>query len=370
MRRLLSLLFLPARSTPLVLIASFALGLTLATKAGLLGIPLALILLSWYFKYGYVVLDSTFRGFDDPPVLSVDMVNPASEQRPFGQLLIIAVFFGGTRAIEPLIGATVVSGLRMAALALLPASVAVLGVTRSVFEAVNPSVLVKTIRILGLSYLVLVAAVALPVAIAWFLFVRGTDLHLTLALAFLMFGGLATFSLIGGVLYDKRAELGIDAWKAPERERERADRETNKRHERVIDELYGHWRGGARTEARQAAEQWLAARNYDFEEFDWLCERLLLWPDRRLAHRLAQDEITLLLEAKRASQALKVARRHVAADADFRPTRAAELIRLVTLARDAGDRPLARRLLVDFDQHYANDPAAAVARELQQELAR
>jgi hypothetical protein len=189
-------------------------------------------------------------------------------------------------------------------------------------------------------------------------------------MALLMFGGLATFSLIGGVLYEKRAELGIDAWKSPERDRARADRDTHKRHERVIDELYGHWRSGARTEARQAAEKWLAARDYDFEEFDWLCERLLHWPDRRLAHRLAQDEIVRLLEAKRASQALKVARRHLAADVDFRPARAAELIRLVTLARDAGDRPLARRLLVDFDQHYANDPATAIARELQQELAR
>ena len=370
MRRLLSLLFLPARPVPLVLIASFALGLTLAVKAGLLGIPLALILLSWYFKYAYVVLDTTLRGFDEPPVLSVDMVNPASEQRPLGQLLIIAVFYAGTRAAQPLIGAAAVSVLRLAALALLPACIAVLGVSRSIFDAVNPAMLLKTIRILGAWYLVLVAAVALPVAIAWFLFVHGAALHVTVAFALLMFGGLATFSLIGGVLYQKRAELGIDAWKAPERDRERVDRETHKRHERVIDELYGHWRGGARTEARQAAEQWLAARNYDFEEFDWLCERLLLWPDRRLAHRLAQDEITRLLEAKRSSQALKVARRHLTADADFRPARAAELIRLVTLARDAGDRALARRLLADFDQHYANDPAAAIASELQQELTR
>jgi hypothetical protein len=258
----------------------------------------------------------------------------------------------------------------MAALVLLPACIAVLGVSRSIFDAVNPMMLLKTIRILGAWYLVLVAAVALPVVIAWFLFVRGTDLHITAALALLMFGGLATFSLIGGVLYEKRAALGIDAWKAPERDRERADRETHKRHERVIDELYGHWRSGARTEARQAAEQWLASRKYDVEEFDWLCERLLLWPDRRLAHRLAQDEITRLLEAKQASRAVKVARRHLAADADFRPARAAELIRLVTLARDAGDRPLARRLLADFEQHYANDPAVAIARELQQELAR
>jgi hypothetical protein len=370
MRRLLSLLFLPARPTPLVLIASFAVGLTLATKAGLLGIPLGLILISWYFKYGYIVLDTTMRGFAEPPVLSVEMVNPASEQRPLGQLLIIAVFYAGTRAAEPVIGDAVVSVLRMAALALLPACVAVLGVSRSVFDAVNPALLLKFIRTLGLSYLFLIAAVALPVAVAWFVVRELGDLHLTLVLAMIMFGGLAAFSLIGGVLYDKRAALGIDAWKSPERDRERTERDTRKRHERVIDELYGHWRSGARTEARQAAEQWLASRNHDADEFDWLCERLLLWPDRRLAHRLAQEYITRLLGGKQGARALKIVRRHLGADADFRPATAAELIRLVTLARDAGDRALARRLLTDFEQHFANDPAAPVARELQQELAR
>lgn len=371
MRRLLSLLFLPARPTPLVLIVCLALGLTLAARAGLLGLPLALILLSWFFKYAYVVLDTTARGFDEPPVLSVEMVNPASEQRPLGQLLIIGVFYAGTRAAEPLIGTVAVAALRIGALALLPACVAVLGGSRSVVEAVNPVLLLKTIRILGPSYLLLVAAIAGPVALSWLLVVRGClGLHLTLVLALVMYGGLAAFSLIGGVLYDKRAELGLDAWKAPERDRERAERETHKRHERVIDELYGHWRSGARTEARQAAEQWLAARSYDVEEFDWLCERLLLWPDRRLAHRLAQELIKQLLDGKRAAQALKVARRHLEADADFRPARAAELIRLVTVARDAGDRPLARRLLADFERHYANDPAAPVARDLQRDLQR
>jgi hypothetical protein len=373
MRRLLSLLFLPARPTPLVLIVCFALGLTLAARASLLGLPLALILLSWFFKYAYVVLDTTLRGFDEPPVLSVDMVNPASEQRPLGQLLIIGVFYGATRAAEPLIGSSTVTVLRIAALALLPASVAVLGLSRSILEAVNPVVLLKTIRLLGASYLLLVAALALPVGVAWLLVIRGVgslELHLTIMLALVMFAGLAAFSLIGGVLYDKRAELGLDAWKSPERDRERTERDLHRRHERVIDDLYGHWRSGARREARQAAEQWLASRNYDLEEFDWLCERLLRWPDRRLAHRLAQDEITRLLDAKRVSRALKVTRRHLTADADFRPAQAVELIRLVTLARDAGDRLLARRLLADFELHYANDPAIAVARELQQELAR
>ncbi len=373
MRRLLSLLSFPARPTPLLLIVCFALGLTLAARAGLFGLPLALILLSWFLKYAYVVLDTTTRGLDDPPVLSVDMVNPANEQRPLGQLLIIGVFYAGTRAAEPLIGTVAVAALRIGAILLLPASVVVLGVSGSIFEAVNPAVLLKTIRRLGPSYLLIVAASAAPVVLAWVMIVHAFDwlaLPLALVLALQMYACLAAFSVIGGVLYDKRAELDLDAWKSPERDRERLERDTHKRHERVIDELYGHWRGGARTEALQAAHQWLASRDHALGEFDWLCERLLAWPDRRLAHRLAQELITRLLDARQGAQALKVARRHLVTDADFRPAHATELIRLVNLARDGGDRALARRLLADFEHHYANDPAASVARDLQQDLTR
>jgi len=373
MDKLISCVLLPARPTPLILVISFALGLTLATRAGLFGIPLALLLLSWFFKYAYVVLDATLRGFDEPPVLSIEMVNPANEQRPLGQLLIIGVFYGATGAIEPFIGETVVTILRLAALALLPASVAVLGSTGSIVNAVNPVVLLGMIRRLGASYLIIVAAIAAPAALSWAIAtesIDGSALGLPLTLALVMFTCLAAFSVIGGVLYEQRDELGLDAWKSPERDQARHNRETGRQHERLIDELYGHWRGGARTEALQAAQKWLGSRGNELDEYDWLCDRLLAWPDRRLAHRLAQDYIARLLDAKRAGDALNVARRHLDTDPDFRPARASELIRLVTVARDAGDRTLARRLIADFESHYANDPATVIAQQLQRELMR
>lgn len=370
---ILRLIVLPARPTPLVLIVAFALGLTLASRAGLFGLPLALLLLSWFLKYAYVVLDTTSRGFAEPPVLSIEMVNPANEQRPFGQLLIVGVFYGATGAMEPFTGSAVVSILRYSALALLPASIATLGSTGSIVEAVNPATLFGLIRRLGTSYLVVLAAVAAPAALAWVIVTQSFGsfaFGLPLTLALMMFCCLSAFGVIGGVLYEKRDELGLDAWKSPERDRERVNRETGIRHERIIDELYGHWRGGARTEALQAAEKWLDSRGRDPDEYEWLCSRLLKWPDRRLAHRLAQDYIARLLDNRRAGDALGVARRHLDADADFRPARASELIRLVTVARDAGDRAVARRLIADFETHFPNDSAAPVARQMQGELSR
>ena len=83
----------PARPTGLLLIATLSLLLALASQAGLLGLPLQLIVLSWLFKYAYVLLDLSSEGIDEPPVLSVEMVNPV-EQRPLMQLAICAAGFG------------------------------------------------------------------------------------------------------------------------------------------------------------------------------------------------------------------------------------------------------------------------------------
>lgn len=54
---ILRYLAIPLRMAPLLLIGTFSLLLVLATKAGFLGIPLGLILLSWFTKYAFVLID-------------------------------------------------------------------------------------------------------------------------------------------------------------------------------------------------------------------------------------------------------------------------------------------------------------------------
>ncbi len=263
----------PLSPAPLLLIAAFAVLLTLATRASLLGLPLALIVLSWFLKYAFVVLDTAARGFGDPPVLSLEMVNPLDEQRPLGQLLIIGTFYGATAALKPFVGADVVFALRALALVLLPACIAVLGSSGSIVTALNPRVLIGTIRRLGSDYLVIWLAILVLAFAAYFASTRlaNTLLGLPLAIACLMYGWLAVFSIIGGALYERRHELGIDTWRSPERDHARQQAEQNKEHDRFVDELYGHWRGGAYKEALQAAQNRLAANHHTLNEYEWLC---------------------------------------------------------------------------------------------------
>jgi hypothetical protein len=73
---------IPLRMAPLLLIGTFSVLLIVAAKAGLFGIPLGLIILSWFTKYSFVLMDHLAEGVVEPPVLSIEMVNPLSEQRP------------------------------------------------------------------------------------------------------------------------------------------------------------------------------------------------------------------------------------------------------------------------------------------------
>ena len=56
----------------------------------MMGIFLGLLLLSWFFKYCFILLDAIVTGAHEPPVLSIEMVNPVDEQRPLAQALLIA----------------------------------------------------------------------------------------------------------------------------------------------------------------------------------------------------------------------------------------------------------------------------------------
>ena len=89
--KLLHHLFRPARGGAAAVIVVFAFLLFLAARAGLIGIPLDLLVTSWFFKYAYVLFDHTARGFDEPPTLDIQMMNPIDEQRPLGQVVILGL---------------------------------------------------------------------------------------------------------------------------------------------------------------------------------------------------------------------------------------------------------------------------------------
>src|SRR5215211_2525929 len=154
-------LAVPARTAPLLLIGTFSVLLVVALKAGFLGIPLGIIMLSWFSKYSFVLMDHVAEGAAEPPVLSIEMVNPLSEQRPMILVLMVIGLFYAANAARHWVGAQGASVLLFAVGAVLPAVVAVQGATNTVVQSLNPRrVLGLIVRLRG-DYLVILGFIAL-----------------------------------------------------------------------------------------------------------------------------------------------------------------------------------------------------------------
>lgn len=375
----LKYLLMPLRGPAFVLIVAFSVLLLIAAQGGLLGLPLALLVVSWFFKYGFAVLDQVADGGNEPPVLSLEMLNPANESRPLGLMLVVAVFYFGTEMLRPSLGGEVVTVLRAVGLLLVPAIIMVQAASNFA-ESLNPVVLLRIVARVPDSYALILAVLAgawwlATVLVTW---VPGAELPLSieiplpegLRLVILMYAWLASFAMIGGVLYVRRLELGFEPTHSPERDAEKAAQERQREIDHLIDRIFAEWRGGAYGNAWRTIEKHLNSSSRPSEELRALFQRASQWPDQRLAHRLAQELIPQLLAARRTGDALNIARSQLQVDSNFRPLASGDTIKLIELARDAGDRRTARTLLSGFAERYEDDVAQRIAGQLARQLER
>jgi hypothetical protein len=370
---ILRYLAVPLRMAPLLLIGTFSVLLMVALRAGFLGIPLGLILLSWFSKYSFVLMDHVAEGAVEPPVMSAEMVNPLSEQRPLVLLMMLIGLFYAANWARHWIGDRGSLVLLFAVGATLPAVVAVQGATNTVVQSLNPRRVLGLIWRLRGDYLVILGFIALVWLCARFVFQSsiGGALPLVLQVAFIMYAWLAMFALIGGVLFERRFDIGLEDVHTPESV-ERGDEDDDTPDERTrdkeIDRIYAEWRGGAHANAWNTVLGIVGKSSDPMVALRWIYQRAAQWPDGRLADRLAREMLPRLLVQRSTGEALNLVRERLKQDAQFRPAGSADLLTLVQLARAAGDRATARLLLRDFSKLYPGDPAQAMVDRLNTQL--
>lgn len=365
-RAALRFLSVPLSTAPLLVIVVFSLLLWLAAKASLLGIWLGFILLAGFFNYAFVLLDSVVGG-TEPPVLSIEMMNPVSGQRSLVVLAFVVVIFFTSRAGDYWFGPWLAALLGLAAAALLPAVLAIQSITGSTLQALHPGTAIRLIGRIGSDYWLAVAAIVAMVLAGSF--VASTSLMLGAKLAVVMYLWLAAFCLIAGLVREHSDALGIeDAWEPDTLELDDSAHRARERAQ-LVDRIYAQWRGGSHHNAWQAVMSEIAQGD-PLTQTQWLYEHIARWPDPRLANRLARELVPRLLAQRRNGEALDLVRTRLKTDPDFRPQASGDLLLLAGLARDAGDRPTARALLRDFDRLYPQDPARMSADLLTRQLER
>ncbi len=340
-----SFLLLPLRPAPLILVALFTAGLRIAVALRFMGIPLAAILVSWFFKYCFVLLDSAVAGEEEPPVLSLEMVNPIDEQRPLAALLVIAAGCAVAELARSVAGEPGLIVLGALLLASLPASVAVLGLTSNPLRAASPVALAGLIRGLGRHYVKLVLA-TLALGAGLYVLVR-LDAPPSLSLAVGQLAFLFVFALIGGVVHENRLALGIATRTREERRAERALREHVTERKRMLDRSFAQLRLGRTADSWSEIERWIGAHcrgERTDAEFNALLDSTMKWAPPLVADRLASEYLARLLAERDNGRALETLERRLAGNPKFRPTPPEHARRLRELAGLAGKRALCRQL--------------------------
>jgi hypothetical protein len=356
----------PARGGAAGVVIVFSIGFGLAIQAGFTGLPLGILLVSWYFKYIYFLFDAVVRGIDEPPVLDIQMLNPFGERRPLVQLAVVGLVLGLLALTQVYVGRPAALVLAVLAGVALPASIAVLGLEENILMAVSPLHLLRLVKGLGVWYLAVLAVIA-GYALLTYLWWQWMP-WLMLRLIGPLFAILSIVSTLGGAVYIRRDELGIEVWHSPERREERQHREELKKNDRVVDSAFNQARLGAHANATKILVDWLKSRGNRPEDYHWLCTRTANWSDPRHLKRMTAEYIDRLLQLRRNGEALDLVGQRLKTDPDFRPTSAAVTLTIAQLAARGGSPAIARALLADFANRYTGEPSIAAAATLAREM--
>src|SRR5690349_6639593 len=97
----------------------------LALKVGVFGVPLLLIMLTWFFRYGLLMMEYVAWDGAEAPVLEVEMLNPIEQTKSGILLFITGVFFAIFYAAQYWFGKLPGAIVGLVAIGLLPAIAAV-----------------------------------------------------------------------------------------------------------------------------------------------------------------------------------------------------------------------------------------------------
>jgi hypothetical protein len=139
------------------------------------------------------------------------------------------------------------------------------GSSRNLFKAANPVEWVRMVIALGPMYalvLVIIASYTLLIAL-----LERWAPWLPLQFALILFALLSLFSTLGGALYERRHELGLETSVSLERTQALQQAQELHQSERLVTEAYGKQRAGSHTEAWQLLQHWLTNRGHDPDDY-------------------------------------------------------------------------------------------------------
>jgi hypothetical protein len=206
-------------TNPTLLITAGIYGLLefIVTRGGLFGIWLGVLLVISLARYCYAILRAAAQGRTQFPAVSLESCNPLGEVMVLWH---IVAFPGLILATAPWQPAGSIIAIIVAVV--FPASTAVMGLTSSIAQALNPSALIGIMRTIGRDYVVLVGAyVAIFTSVSLLTeYVIPQFVFITALFTFTVetWALLASFALTGAVIRAHRLDFEIPGEIVPREE--------------------------------------------------------------------------------------------------------------------------------------------------------
>jgi hypothetical protein len=299
----------------LAIIAFAALG-TLAQAAGLFGLWLALVIMPAFFRYALCILEARAHGNAAPPP-GIELFNWVENFWSLFPLFLLALTTWGEIFIYTRYSRAAALWLPGIFLLVYPASVAVLGTTRSPLASLNPRNLYHIMRLCGRDYL-WIPLVLLVMLLAFYYLLNpgiwGIVLYFAAIYVFFLL-----FTLTGAVLHAHRIadEIQIDAPLAATEAHIAADLLKERR--KVATHAYGFISRGNRDGGLAHIRQRLAQEADVTDAGRWFFHEMLTWETRSAALFFAQEYFAHLLSKDDDLNALKLLSRCLHEDASWKP---------------------------------------------------
>jgi hypothetical protein len=344
--RYLLLLLLPLGLTGSITLLMLSAVLWVSIKVMPFGIPLILIVTTWFLKYSFVVQDRLATGTADMPVLSIEMiVGGWGEFRWLIPLFLVVVLFFSSGAASSHLGVWLAGSFVLVLLLILPVVLVVQGWTGRLANSLNPAALLVTIRSLGNDYAwiagcavtIVVSCVVVPAAI--------DQVPVFAQIALCLYAWLALIIVTGGAVHVNRPELEARLPLVIPRIRGQSSEELARERERWLDTIYGAWRAKASDNAFQTVIDRIDQSSDPLAELRWLAGRVATWQPTAFADRVTAELVSRLLREDFDGEALRFVLERRAVVPDFRPLAPEERERLGQLASKWGDRATAEGLL-------------------------
>ena len=303
----------------------------LAIFAGLFGIALLALTLPAWFRFLLYLLEERANN-RRPPVPDITMFNPADNLWTLTPLILLAAMVWSNQLLVHADLAPLAGLLAIVIFIVAPASMAILAITHSPAESLNPLAIYRMISACGSQYFIVPAVLAAISAV--FYFIRNGAPGFSLYDLGTSYQVVLMFLLTGAVLHNRQIAMQVDIPPAEERSATDVAADLEKQRQSVATHAYGFVSRGNRTGGLDHVRKWIATEPDLLDAYRWFVAAMLSWESKEAALFLAQDYLGGLLRQRRNEEAIKLMSRCLHEDSRWKPA--------------AVDRDTACELLAEF----------------------